>query len=375
MPDSKQQLSSSYDWERSGKKELALALLRHGEVQAVFPVHNDGLIIGRDPANEITLQDPRVSKKHAEVTCYQDELIIQDLDSRNGTRVNELRVKTHALTPGDIIRIGRSSFLFMALGVPRERNSRRAMGWLVAVTSHGNPMKLPVTEVPILIGRADYADIRVPSQDIAEFHSQIVATSNRVQLTQLNTDIPRRFFLKDGHQLTFGPIQAEYKIATVTAPQARTGPPGEEDMLASVAPAPAAPADGGLLNALQQEAERVEVDIPMPDSSPGTPAEGGHRASVTACILTALTGPRKGKSFSIMYQPMVIGRAKGCGVRLEDATVAEQHARLHRVSGDVVIECLASKQGIFLDGRRIERRQLRPGDRLRIGTTEFVVHI
>lgn len=235
-------------------------------------------------------------------------------------------------------------------------------------------MKLPVTEAPILIGRADYADIRVPSQGIAEFHSQIVATANRVQLTQLNTEIPRRFFLKDGHHLTFGPIQAEYKVSILTEPGVRTGPP-ERDQDMIVAPRPAAFVNRGLLDTLQDEAERVEADVPLPDAKPGTPTESGMQAGVSPCVLTAVSGPLNGKSFSVMYQPIVIGRAKDCGICLQDPSVAEQHARLQRVSGDVVIECLAEKEGIFLDGRRAKRRQLRPGDRLRIGMTEFVVHI
>jgi predicted component of type VI protein secretion system len=63
--------------------------------------------IGGDPANEIIIEEPTVSRRHAEVTKRSDVFQIRDLGSTNGTFVNGKRVE--APTPieaGDEIRFG-----------------------------------------------------------------------------------------------------------------------------------------------------------------------------------------------------------------------------------------------------------------------------
>lgn len=65
--------------------------------------------IGRRPDNEIVLEDPLVSAEHALVTTLGNDSFIQDLDSRNGVRVNGRLVRHHHLQGGDQVAIG--SFL------------------------------------------------------------------------------------------------------------------------------------------------------------------------------------------------------------------------------------------------------------------------
>ena len=67
------------------------------------------ITIGRLPENDIQLDAPDVSRKHARITKLGDAYHLQDLDSSNGTFVNECLVKMAEVHDGDIIRIG--SFL------------------------------------------------------------------------------------------------------------------------------------------------------------------------------------------------------------------------------------------------------------------------
>jgi FHA domain len=59
--------------------------------------------IGRDPSNQLHLEDARVSRMHAQLRLIQGRFVIFDLDSMGGTIVNGVAVSSHALTPGDVI--------------------------------------------------------------------------------------------------------------------------------------------------------------------------------------------------------------------------------------------------------------------------------
>lgn len=68
--------------------------------------------IGREEGNVLRLNDERVSRFHAKVQFDNGEVIITDLDSTNGTRVNNNVVQIRRLRPGDRVHIGRSILLF-----------------------------------------------------------------------------------------------------------------------------------------------------------------------------------------------------------------------------------------------------------------------
>jgi pSer/pThr/pTyr-binding forkhead associated (FHA) protein len=65
------------------------------------------LTLGRDPANDVICDNPRVSRFHAQVTRVGRRYYITDLRSSNGTFVNDKRVEGNVwLNPQDTIRIG-----------------------------------------------------------------------------------------------------------------------------------------------------------------------------------------------------------------------------------------------------------------------------
>src|SRR6476659_2698708 len=64
--------------------------------------------IGREEGNILRLNDERVSRFHAKVQFDNDDVILTDLDSTNGTRINGNPVQIRRLRPGDRVGIGRS---------------------------------------------------------------------------------------------------------------------------------------------------------------------------------------------------------------------------------------------------------------------------
>ena len=71
------------------------------------------LTLGRDRSNDVVLEDPNVSRFHAEVARLGDDRVaIRDLASRNGTRVNGELVRTALLEPGSEVGIGPYRLVF-----------------------------------------------------------------------------------------------------------------------------------------------------------------------------------------------------------------------------------------------------------------------
>lgn len=79
--------------------------------------------IGREEGNTLRLNDERVSRFHAKVQFDNGEIILTDLESTNGTRVNGNVVQIRRLRPGDRVGVGRSLLLF---GSDKEISARNA---------------------------------------------------------------------------------------------------------------------------------------------------------------------------------------------------------------------------------------------------------
>ena len=77
-----------------------------------FPVQGTA-VIGRSGSCDITLFDPLISRRHAQIVVERDTVTIEDLGSHNGTRVNGVRIRgPRKITSGDRIGLGKNEFVF-----------------------------------------------------------------------------------------------------------------------------------------------------------------------------------------------------------------------------------------------------------------------
>lgn len=70
------------------------------------------LTIGREEGNPIQLNDERVSRFHLKIQEDQEKIVLTDLQSTNGTKVNGESVQLWVLRPGDVISLGRTVLIF-----------------------------------------------------------------------------------------------------------------------------------------------------------------------------------------------------------------------------------------------------------------------
>ncbi len=70
--------------------------------------------IGRDSSCEIEVYDDFISRDHVHIDREGDQYVLRDCNSLNGTFVNDIRVDTHVLVPGDQIRLGNHIFKFLS---------------------------------------------------------------------------------------------------------------------------------------------------------------------------------------------------------------------------------------------------------------------
>ncbi|MDA8148475.1 MAG: DUF3662 and FHA domain-containing protein [Actinomycetota bacterium] len=76
------------------------------------PVGSEPVTIGRLPESTVVVADPNASRRHAEVRRTGDVVVVVDLGSTNGTRVNGIPVKEQVLADGDEVTVGTTSLRF-----------------------------------------------------------------------------------------------------------------------------------------------------------------------------------------------------------------------------------------------------------------------
>ncbi len=117
--------------------------------------------VGREEGNSIQLNDERVSRFHVRIQYDQGQLVLTDLESTNGTKINGEETQLRILRHGDVLSIGRSTLLY---GTREEINRR-----LGPLQDHPravpqNERKRPDSPPPHDRQRSDNSPVSLPAQ-------------------------------------------------------------------------------------------------------------------------------------------------------------------------------------------------------------------
>ena len=92
---------------------MAKLIILGGDQHRVFELTDDPTSVGRAPDNVLWLDDPGLSRRHCEFRRRGAQWLLRDLDSFNGSFVNNLLVIEHTLRSGDRIQLGSTVFYFV----------------------------------------------------------------------------------------------------------------------------------------------------------------------------------------------------------------------------------------------------------------------
>lgn len=201
-------LASAGDLETAIKRETmpvmvgdnqapSLVVIASGKTWQV-PFAKEALTIGRHPENDIVLNTPMASRAHARIERRQDDFILRDLNSRNGTWVNDAKVTEQTLRGGEAIRIGPARLIFKRgfssedltdLTSPAGRAEPRPVvivpGLLGSELWLGSERIFP--NIKVLISRPEI--LRLPGDHAVEVRdvvNEVVIVPNVIKLDQYN---------------------------------------------------------------------------------------------------------------------------------------------------------------------------------------------
>ncbi len=131
---------------------------------------------------------------------------------------------------------------------------------------------------------------------------------------------------------------------------------------------------------LMETDEDLEVGEFGPDVAPGatmvykpkqpdTQAVSAQELGLEAEIVTLSWN---GKQHEIEKRRVVIGRSKDADIQVEDPNVSRRHAEVRQEGAAYWVVDLDSTNGTEINGRRLKRAKLRPGDTITVGSTELV---
>lgn len=115
----------------------------------------------------------------------------------------------------------------------------------------------------------------------------------------------------------------------------------------------------------QPAAEAARTMVYRPAETP----EDGPSPAVERESVALVLGDRR---FEIGKQRTLIGRSQGVDVRLDDPNVSRRHAELRQEGTAYWIVDLGSTNGIAVNGERVERAKLEPGDEITLGESTLV---
>ena len=93
-----------------------LILMFNNQVVKEYPLMKESITIGRNEDNTITVDNLAVSGYHARIDAAGKDFILTDLQSTNGTFVNDKKVISHKLVHGDNVIVGKHLILFVGEG-------------------------------------------------------------------------------------------------------------------------------------------------------------------------------------------------------------------------------------------------------------------
>jgi len=356
--------------------------------------------IGRDAAECDIAFDrtkfPMVSRKHAELRWQNEQWHLIDLNSSYGTFLNGTRITTPQPVPiASRIQLGSDGPALIVIWfdagsktpatsapVPQQHPTpipvqtpkpqplppaQKPVAVQVSMPAaqldfSGQPQRLPlkITKPSIWIGREEGCEVIFDSTSttVSRRHAEVAFESgeflvrdnksfNGTLLNGQRIAAPLPLYHNDEIQFGMGGPVVKFNAPGRIAPKG-SSLPGQRSV----------PAIEGAKEAADASKTMVaNLGVVKPPSS--------HQGSAEPQLL--MTVPFGAKS------ELGIGRDEKNEIRIDGLQVSKTHARLRRSGNETTVEDLNSTNGVFINGTRVSRHTMRPGDAIQIGA--FVLRV
>lgn len=150
------------------------------------------MVLGREETNAIVVEDASASARHAILGLEGERVYIQDLNSRNGTRVNQVLVGKQYLTKDDVITIAYTDIVFSQEG---GQQKEQAAGTQEVFAQHKSLFYLAIRYWERMVAQRSFRmQIHLDSQPISRFPEEV------------GNEIPSKVFVRDTALLQIKPI-------------------------------------------------------------------------------------------------------------------------------------------------------------------------
>jgi len=377
-------ISADYFRKSVVPKAVSEAVLLYGNNR--FPLKGVNTI-GRKPGNDIVLEDADVSGQHAQIKVDGSVYILEDLQSTNGTFLNDSRISSPVrLNSGALIKLGGTQIQFVVGASRPVENLRMTSTGLPEVeaapeAAPSDPVwghlqignrEFPLKAKSLNIGRDTKADITLDDGAVSYLHAQLVRQGNDTFLRDLGSSngtfvngtrisVPHK--LTTGDSIKLGNSSFLYRAGSSFMPIP------EKNVESKPTPAPKreTPSPTPVKQAqpvVEEKPKVVEKATPKPEP-----------VAVSSSLefnLSANGGPLSGNSFKMDRSPLNIGRGKDNHIVLNDGTVSWKHASFKQEDMKWNIRDLGSSNHTFLNGEQLEPNkpyQVNRGDKIKIGET------
>ena len=165
--------------------------IQANEKDELVGFEQDSITIGRGLGNDILIEDPQVSRYHARLVFEEGSLVLYDLRSRNGTRVNSEKISSCPIKGDEAIMIGAAILKArvnskMAVSSPEKKDEYRPtkahyVSSVIEMDDEGQPLETPIynSDKSTLDLENEPVD---PAQVLAEAKSRIVQENVAIEV-------------------------------------------------------------------------------------------------------------------------------------------------------------------------------------------------
>jgi len=256
---------------------------------------------------------------------------------------------------------------------------------LVCVEGPDEGKEFGISEEGATIGRAPEAGVILSDDSVSRLHAAVHITDEGVELvdlgsrngTRVNGESVSCALLRIRDMIQLGEVRLVVKEhetqpaggQTRSIPEGTVAAPHETDKMEPPLPSPSTDIflrGSAALRVLAEEAARVDREY----------GRSGVVMRAGVVKVTCMDGPDRGKLCTPGNRHAILGTDPAADICLRTPGAAFHHAELIPAARKkLLLKDLGSKQGTFVDGKRIQETELTVGSIFQIGRSRFVVHI